>query len=70
MKSYEGSTDRRSAGAGEVVRSTKPRYDPKTGERTNKGEKLIKTDDGWEATRDQGIIHDARTTNPENVVIP
>ena len=52
---------------GSVVRSTKPRYDPVTGQRINKGEKLIKTEDGLEATRDQKVIHENRETYPERV---
>jgi hypothetical protein len=46
---------------GEVVRVTKPRYDPITGQRTNNGEKLIKTEEGeMRATRDQELIHNSR----------
>nr|WP_233166031.1 PASTA domain-containing protein [Pedobacter sp. ASV12] len=54
---------------GTVVRSTKPRYDPIDGSRVNRGEKLIKTEDGFQATRDQKIIHDNRTIHPEQIKI-
>jgi hypothetical protein len=52
---------------GDIVRSTRPRYDPITGARTNKGEKLIKTEDGFKASRDQKVIHDTRIVKPEHI---
>lgn len=51
---------------GSVVRETKPRYNS-DGSRSNKGEKLIKTEEGFQATRDQKIIHENRDTYPEKV---
>jgi len=52
---------------GSVVRETKPQYDPNTGQRTNRGEKLIKTENGFEPSRDQKKIHENRDKYPERV---
>lgn len=51
---------------GSVVRETKPRYDS-DGSRSNRGEKLIKTEKGFQATRDQKIIQENRDKYPEKV---
>lgn len=49
---------------GTVVRGTKPRYNL-DGSRSNNGEKLVKTEEGFQATRDQQIIHENRDKYPE-----